>query len=436
MNALLFGLNYTPEQTGIAPYTTGLAEHLVRCGHEVTVITGFPSYPQGRVPARYQGRLQQRERIRGVDVRRRWHHVTSGRSAIGRALCEGTFAISGLSAMGIPRPDAVLGVVPSLSGGLLARSVAWRFRVPYGLIFQDLMGRAAAQSGVSPAWQVVSGLRAAERWTARGAAAIGVIAEGFRPYLEALGVAPERIRRVRNWTHLAEPTLDRAAARERLGLPQDAIVCLHTGNMGLKQGLENVVECARLSAASDRGLLFVLMGDGNQRPYLEALARRYSLPNLRLLPVQPAEFYPSMLAAADILLVNQRSSVVDMSLPSKLTSYFAAGRPVVAAVAAASETARELEASGGGLVVAPDEPRVLLKALESLADNGVRRSELGESGRSWAARTLSREAAMETYDGLLAAVLAAGSTAERAVNGSTSTSLTLPNQKEPTLGRR
>jgi glycosyltransferase involved in cell wall biosynthesis len=432
----IVSLHYAPEVTGNAPYVTGLAEHLVSCGHEVTVITGFPNYPQGRVHARYRGRLQQRETIRGVDVRRRGHHVTSGRSAIGRALCEGTFALSGLSAMGIPRPDAVLGVVPSLSGGLLARSVAWRFGVPYGLIFQDLMGRAAAQSGVSPAWQAVRGLRAAERWSARGAAAIGVIAEGFRPYLEALGVDPARIRRVRNWTHLAEPTLDRAAARERIGLPQDAIVCLHTGNMGLKQGLENVVECARLSAASDRALLFVLVGDGNQRPYLEALARRYSLPNLRLLPVQPAELYPSMLAAADILLVNQRGSVVDMSLPSKLTSYFAAGRPVVAAVAAASETAHELEASGGGLVVAPDEPRVLLEALESLADNSVRCSELGESGRSWAVSTLSKEAAMETYDGLLAAVLAASSTAERAVDGNTSTSLTLPNQKEPTLGRR
>ena len=193
--------------------------------------------------------------------------------------------------------------------------------------------------------------------------------------------------------------------RERLGLPQDAVVCMHAGNMGYKQDLDNVVECARLAAKSVPTLLFVFVGDGNRRAHLEALAARYSLPNLRFLPIQPEESFPSVLAAADLLLINQRAGVTDMSLPSKLTSYFAVGRPVVAAVEADSETAREVQASGGGVVVAADEPEALLGALQQLADGALLAERLARSGRAWAAETLAPEPALQDYERFLDAVV-------------------------------
>jgi len=143
MRILILGINYSPEETGIAPYTAGLAEHLASRGYSVCAVTGLPSYPQWRV---YDGDwrvLWKRESINGVDVRRRWHYVPSRQSAIRRGLYEGTFLFTGLSALALPRPDAVLGIVPSLSGGLLARLAARRFGVPYGLIFQDRRRRSA-----------------------------------------------------------------------------------------------------------------------------------------------------------------------------------------------------------------------------------------------------------------------------------------------------
>lgn len=409
LRILLIGINYVPEETGIAPYTAGLAEHLADGGHSVVAVTGLPSYPQWRVYDGYRRLLWKRESVRGVDVRRRWHYVPRQQSAIRRGLYEGTFLLTALSALALPRPDAVLGIVPSLSGGLLARLAASRFRVPYGLIFQDLVGEAAQQSGVNGGGRVARLVRAAERWAARGAAATGVIAEGFRPYLESLGVDAGRIRRVRNWTRVDPPTVERTVVRERLGLPQEAIVCLHSGNMGNKQSLENVVECARLAAESDQRLLFVLAGDGSQRSYLEQLAARYRLPNLRLLPLQPVDLFSSVLAAADVLLVNQRGSIRDMSLPSKLTSYFAVGKPIVAAVQPTSEAAREIEASGGGLVVAPDEPKVLLDALQRLADDEDLCAQMGKSAHTWSAAEISKAAAMDGYKQLLTLVLTADS---------------------------
>jgi colanic acid biosynthesis glycosyl transferase WcaI len=148
MRILIVGIGYSPEETGIAPYTAGLAEHLAERGHSVVALTGLPSYPQWRVHDGYRRLLWKRESVNGVDVRRRWHYVPRQQSAIRRGLYEGTFLLTGLSALALPRPDMIVGIVPSLSGGLLARLVAWRFRVPYGLVFQDLVGQAAKQSGV------------------------------------------------------------------------------------------------------------------------------------------------------------------------------------------------------------------------------------------------------------------------------------------------
>jgi glycosyltransferase involved in cell wall biosynthesis len=235
-----------------------------------------------------------------------------------------------------------------------------------------------------------------------------VIAEGFRPYIESLGVEAGRIRRVRNWTHVGEATIDRPAMREWLKLPQDALVCLHAGNMGHKQGLENVIACARLAVASAPEIVFAFVGDGSQRPMLEAMVARDGLANVRFLPLQPEQVFPSVLAAADILLINQRGSVADMSLPSKLTSYYAAGRPVVAAVAAGSETAREISWSSGGIVTAPDDPGALLEALMRVVNDPGLRAHLVESARRWAADVLSEEAALRSYEQLLAAVLVSG----------------------------
>lgn len=391
-HVMLIGINYWPEQTGNAPYTTGLAEHLVAQGCRVTVITGMPYYPQWRVFDEYQGRLRLRERIRGVDVQRFRQYVPSRQSALQRALFEGTFLAHALPFLGSARPDLVVGIVPSLSGGLLAAAAARRYRVPFGLLFQDLVGQGAVQSGIPGGGKVARFTRTVEGALARRAAAIAIVAEGFRPYLENLGVDPACIRRVRNWTHIRPPAWPRMETRARLGFPPEAWVCLHAGNMGFKQGLENLLDCARLAQTVAPELLFILVGDGNQRAYLQHAAA--ALPNVRFLPPQSEEDFPEVLAAADVLLVNQRPSVTDMALPGKLTSYFIARRPVVAAVAPKSETAVELITANAGLVVEAGMPERLLNALRYLAATPHLADEMGENGRRYALEHLTADAAL------------------------------------------
>lgn len=398
---LIIGINYRPEKTGIGPYTAELAAYLAGRGHEVAVITGLPSYPEWRVQSAYQRTLWKNEWEDGVRVHRRWHYVPRTQSALRRFAYEITFLLTGGSALLLPKPDLVIGIVPTLSGGVVARIAAIRFGVPYALIFQDLVGLAASQTGISGAQAVASLVTRLERWTCQRAKAIAIIADGFRAYLEDLGVSGHRIHRVRNWCRLRPPTAEREATRLRLGWSCDAIVCLHSGNMGYKQGLENILDCARLAAADKalERLRFVLMGDGNQRAELEQLAADIS--NVSFLPLQSDEELPNVLAAADILLLNQRAGVSEMALPSKLTSYLAAGRPVVAAVEQNSETAKELGAAEAGVITGPDDPTALLAAISRLAQDPVTQRCLGIKGRKYAMRVLSAGAALSTVEELL-----------------------------------
>jgi colanic acid biosynthesis glycosyl transferase WcaI len=398
----IYGINYAPEETGIAPYTTGLAEHLAGNGHRVAVTTGVPHYPAWSVPEEH--RRSRKEHAGTIDIHRRRHYVPSRPSAVKRGLYELTFFANGLATQGLPEADCAIGITPSLSGALLAASWAKRRKRPYGLIVQDLMGLAAAQSGTPGGSRVANATARLEAIAVRNAVAIGVIADGFRPHLQAMGADRGRMHRVRNWTHIQPSSLDRSAARAQLGLPPNAFIALHAGNMGLKQGLENIVAAARHSARTPDPVYFVFLGDGNQRSVLEQLA--LGLPNVRFIPPLPDADFPNALAAADVLIVAQRPTITDMCLPSKLTSYLAAHRPVVAAVAPDSETAIELTAAHAGLVVSNSDPLLLLDAFDTLRRSPQLATELAERGAAYAADQLTPAASFAAIDRFVEAIVA------------------------------
>lgn len=392
LDVLLLSSYYWPERAGNAPYVTGVAEHFAAQGHRVTVATGFPHYPEWRSSGR--GLIGARERCNGVEIRRRRHYVPRHQSATTRALYEGSLCTLGLTALPRRAPDAIVGVSPTLAGAVLARTAAALYGRPYGVVFQDLQGIGALQSGVEGGRRIATLVERAELRVAREAAVVGVIAQGFRAYFEAHGIDAARIHDLRNWSQDADVREVRDETRRRLGWEPDDFVCLHAGNMGHKQGLENVLYAAAL--IDDPHVKIVLAGDGNEHARLEALARELRLTNVTFLPPQPKGDYESMLRAADVLLVNQRAAVGEMSLASKLTSYFVAGRPVVAAVARESETARELIRAGAGLLAAPDDPAALAGALVD-ARKGLDPG-LGEHGRRYAAEHLAAGIVLSEYE--------------------------------------
>ncbi|MEU4263048.1 glycosyltransferase [Streptomyces argenteolus] len=396
---LVVSTNYAPELTGIGPYATQLAEHWAASGARTQVLTGMPHYPAWRVDERYRGVWRKHEVREGVSVHRRRHYVPPRQSALRRAAFEASVLAHGMLAPPPGRPDAVISQMPSLAGGVVAARIARRHRVPHIPVVQDLMGAAAAQSGIRGGDRAAALAAAAERYALRGAAVVGVIHESFVPGVTALGVDPGRIRLVPNWTHVDRPSGDRAATRARLGWREGTPVLLHSGNMGLKQGLDVLVELARLAP----DIRVVLMGDGNQRDGLRE--RAGGLPNIDFLPPAGADEFTDVLAAADVLAVTQRASVLDMSVPSKLTSYFVSGRPVVASVADGGGTAEEVRRSGAGTLVAPEDPAALLAAVRKFAEDPEAADALGAQGPRYVAHHLSREAGLARFDALLTEVL-------------------------------
>jgi colanic acid biosynthesis glycosyl transferase WcaI len=176
---------------------------------------------------------------------------------------------------------------------------------------------------------------------------------------------------------------------------------LHTGNMGKKQDLINVVHAAQFSQG-DPGLVWLLVGQGEERAVLDQEIQQRSLKNIRLLPLQPAETLSRMYAAADALLVNQRKAVEDAVIPSKLLTYMAAGRAVVAAVSERSETARQVSRANCGVVVPAEDPRALVQGVCALRSAPALCQRLGKNGRAYAEANFTKSSVLQRYDEFLA----------------------------------
>ena len=398
LNVLIVGINYWPEPTGIAPYTTGMAEHLASEGALVRVITGIPHYPQWRVPERYRGRLIAHEHRRGVHVTRLWHSVPRQMTGARRAAYEATFMTHAALRALRRRPDLVIAATPALGGAVAGAAVARRARCPMIVVVQDLMAQAAGQSGIPGGGRLTRITARIEGAALRAATMVAVVSDSFRPIVEAYGVQPDRIALLRNWTHVATTSMGRNEARAQLGWPSDRFIAVHTGAMGFKQDLGNVIEAARHLQGTR--VEVILVGDGSRRGELQTQAA--GIDNIRFVdPVDP-DIYPAVLAAADVLLVNERATVVDMSLPSKITSYLAAGQPVVAAVMDGGATHCELTATGGAArIVAPGNPSVLGDAIADLVGKKAELDAMGRAAATYAADHLGSDAALRTLSTLM-----------------------------------
>ncbi len=392
LDVLVLGMHYAPESTGNAPYTTGMVRGLAAAGHRVRVVTGYPHYPQWKVAAGYSG-LRRTELDGDVPVTRVRHPVPATPSAVGRVVMDTAFTLHAAAVRG-PRPDVVIAISPVLL--TVAAGLRWRRpgRMALGVVTQDLYCRALLETGMTSARS--AGFAAKLEGSLLGRAdGVAVVHENFARNLGQLGVDPAAVTVIRNWTHVTPSTADRDVSRKRLGWADDEIIALHAGNMGMKQGLGNVVEAARAAATAGSRVRFVLLGDGGQRRHLESLAA--GVGNLTFLDPLPDGEFEDALAAADVLVLNEADTVAEMSVPSKLTSYFASGRPVAAATALRSAASAEIGRSGGGVRVDTGDPAGLYTAVAELGRDPERATAIGARGRAYAEEHLTAAAAARSY---------------------------------------
>ncbi|MBG6184968.1 glycosyltransferase involved in cell wall biosynthesis [Arthrobacter sp. CAN_A214] len=392
----MVGLNYSPEKTGNAPYTAGLAQALSGAGRSLTVTTGYPHYPEWKRYEGYDG-WSKTEVISGVAVRRLRHFVPGKPRGLARLWMELSFGLRvAVSRWG--SPGIIILVSPALfsSGIALLRARLMREPAPVVLWVQDFYSLGMTETSASGSLGVHI-MRAMESRILRSADGVVVIHDRFKAHaVSQLGLAPSKVKVIRNWTHLQPFELtDRTQSRSSFGWGQNDIVVLHAGNMGAKQGLDNVVYAARVAEANDSRVRFVLLGDGNQRAKLERLAD--GAQHVTFLRSLPGARFQEALASADILLVNELPGVKEMSVPSKLTSYFSSGVPVLAATDEGSVTAEEITSAEAGLRVDAGNPAALVAAAEELAANLEAAQQFADNGRRFVETTLSMDHAVDQY---------------------------------------
>ncbi len=405
VHVTILGINYPPEPTGVAPYTGALSSGLQARGRAVRVLTAHPHYPEWTIRAGY-GQWTKRELLHGVRVLRLRHYVPKRPAGLLRLLSEISFGLRLLFAKW-GRPDVVVMVTPALFSTALALIRAKVSRRPVAVWVQDIYSLGVVETGAGGGL-LGRMMSAIEGVVLRAADGVVVIHDRFKAYVVGeLGVDSINVEVIRNWTHLdpSREPVDGGALRARLGWNGTEAIALHAGNMGAKQGLENVVQAARLADEENAPVRFVLLGSGSERDRLEAEAA--GVQRLQFVDPVDDESFRAALAAADVLVVNERPGVAEMAVPSKLTSYFDAGRPVVAATDPEGITAQEVESAAAGVVVRSGEPASLLNAVLQLRADPERAARLGANGRAYREQVLDQDAAIDHYAEWLAN-LAAG----------------------------
>ena len=367
---------------------TALCEQWVARGHRVEIITSLPWYRDHAVADGWTGRLVRTQQEPWGRIRR-WHPFPSdkGRLVARAAGFAGFTALAGADAVAAAgRCDVVFAMSPPITLGAAGWAAAWRGRAPLVFNVQDVFPDAAVETGAVSSPRVAAAASRLERWVYRRAAAVTVLSEGMAANVRSkldVGADSDKVVVIPNTADAGRiHPADRANSyRAELGLDgAESTVVMYAGNLGHSQPLELVVAAAKRFA--DGGRADVQFGVARSR-VAEAAER---LDNLHLVGWQPPARLGEVLAAADLHLVLLRQGLGTTSVPSKVYSVLAAGRPILASVDRGSEVDRLLVDSGAGRTVDPDNPDAFCAALAEMVADRDELIEMGRRGRVYAER--------------------------------------------------
>lgn len=407
MKIVLLSMNFAPELTGIGKYSGEMVDAWLARGHEVTVVCAPPHYPQRTLLAGYSNRTWRRERrAPGLTVIRCPVWLPTRLGGLMRMLHLASFALSSLPVMlGLVwwRPAVVFAVAPALFSVPCAWLTARLSGAKCWLHVQDLEIDAAFELGMLKGPRLRSATLMAERILMRRFDVVSTISARMLRHVVAKGVATDRTVLLPNWVDLSlvRPVERSQGLRDELGITPQQIVCLFSGTINRKQGLEVLVDAARKLSAHPQ-IVLVICGFGELRASLEARAR--GLANLRFIDLRPASQLNELLNMADIHLLPQLRGAADLVMPSKLTGMLASGRPVIAAADPDTEIAFVLD--GCGLVTEPESAQGFVNAILALANDEARRRAFGANARAYAQKVLDATAVFERLDAQLAALCA------------------------------
>lgn len=397
LHVAFFNRSYYPDIAATGQLLTELCEALVRDhGCRVSVVAGVALSKREAGPLRW--RVVSRETHGGVEVLRARGTRFAKRRFVGRATNYVSYFLSAcVAGLRLDRPDVVVALTDPPIIGLAAYLAARRFRVPFVMSYRDIFPEVARllEDFHSPAVERM--LLVVNRFLARTADRVVALGETMRQRLiDGKGADPARTVVIPDWADCSEivPGPRDTGFSRAHGLT-NAFVVMHSGNIGLSQGLETLVEAAALLAEA-RDVQVVFVGDGVKRPSLEALATARALGNVRFLPYQPKGALSESFGAADVFIVSLKPGLAGYIVPSKLYGILAAGRPYVAMVEPASEVTAITRKYECGLLAEPGDAQGLAQQILTLRRDPDLAVRLGTNARR-AALDFDRPAQVRAY---------------------------------------
>jgi lipopolysaccharide/colanic/teichoic acid biosynthesis glycosyltransferase len=406
-----FNRSYYPDLTATGQLLTELAEDLAReGGHAVWVVAGPPLSPAADHPARAPGwALFEREERNGVRILRARGTTFRPRRFAGRAVNYlSYFASACVAGLRVPRPHVVVALTDPPIIGLAALLAARRAGARFVFLCQDVFPEVAGLLEDFHSASVNGLLDRVSRSLIRKADRVVAVGETMRERLIAgKGADPRKVIVIHNWADCSaiRPRPRRTPFALAHGLAE-AFVVMHSGNVGLSQDLDTLLDAAeRLRAYPD--IVVVVVGDGAKRESLEEQARSRGLTNVRFIPYQPKAKLGDSFASADVFVVSLKAGLAGYIVPSKLYGILAAGRPYVAAVEEASEVRAITRKYGCGLLAEPGDGEDVARKILALYHDRVLAGELGARARE-AALHFDRPAQVRAYERLFRDLAGAG----------------------------
>jgi len=384
-------LYYPPEVGAAQRRISELARRLVKRGHEVTVVTGFPNYPSGVKPEKYRGRLFMRETMDGVNIIRLPHFVAPNKGFVKRLMIHLTYAFStGVYSLFMRRDDIIYLESPPLFNGFIGLVSKWLRGVPYLFNVADLWPDTAVQLGQLNNKTIIRIASMLERLFYSQAKKILAITQGLQTSILGQGYAPDKVPLLTNGVdhELFHPAVEPDA--EILShKPEGGFLVVYAGTHGLIYSLDTVLDAAEMVA--EKNIRFVFVGDGSDKDRIVKRARNMKLSNVTFLPPRKEEEIPSVFKAADATVICLKKLEISKAImPLKCFENMAVGVPIL--YAAEGEMANHIEQAGCGMVIEPENPAVLAGALERFADMATEeRHKVGLKGREFVVEHFTRE---------------------------------------------
>ena len=401
MKFLLLTQYYPPESGSASIKMSELAEYLSSEGHDVTVVTGFPNYPYGKIYEGYKMKLYMREKLNGVNVIRTPLYITSKKYSFKhRMVNHVSFMLTSIyGGLISKRPDLIYYYSPPIFLGFSAWVLGSIFKVPVVADINDLWPQAPIALGVVKNRYIKKIAEWFEKFVYNKTTYLffyshtmkkSVIARGVPAYkteIHPLWVSTNVFRSVKN--------------SEVLKLKKEykfdgKFVVMYAGYIGVPQGLDVMIQTAE-KLKKYRDIIFVIIGDGPEKENLIKEAENLKLNNVRFIPFQPREKIPSFLSCADILFAHLDPAPHRLgTIPAKVLSYMSMGKPLI--VAAKGETERLISEIRCGIVVEPRNSEEIAKAILDLYHNEDLKNEMGKRGRDYAVKYFDQKKVLSVLE--------------------------------------